>query len=168
MRWTLPGRLGVEMSGNPAFLDRVRRLATVSAIALGAMWALAFSTLHANSEILLTLLAGWVLMPTVLRVSVRRPRIRLLVAVPATLIGVALVAICLTALPAGRVARAGWAAATAGILLGGVLGAWFWYRWLPVPAFLDDPYSKGRWVLIGVHVALVVAGLVLVAIAPFV
>jgi hypothetical protein len=168
MRWTSPGRLGVEMTSDPAFLERVRRLATVSTIALGVMWALAFRTLQAHSAIHLTLLAGWVLMPTVLRVSVQRPRIRLLVAVPATLVGAALVAICVTALPADRVARVGWVAATAGILLGGVLGAWFWYRWLPVPAFLDDPYSRGRWLLIGAHVALVVAGLALVALAQFV
>jgi len=168
MRWKLLGRPGVEMSSDPAFLERVRRLATVSTIALGAMWVLAFNTLHAHSAIRLTLFAGWVLMPTVLRLSVRRPRIRLLVAVPAMLVGVALMAICLTALPSDRVARAGWLASTAGIFFGGVLGAWFWYRWLPVPAILDDPYSKGRWVLIGVHVALVVGGLALVTLAAFI
>jgi hypothetical protein len=168
MRWRLLGRPGVEMSSDPAFLERIRRLAAVSTIALGAMWVLAFNTLHAHSAIHLTLFAGWVLMPTVLRLSVRRPRIRLLVAVPATLVGVALVAICLTALPSDRVARAGWLATTAGILFGGVLGAWFWYRWLPVPAILDDPYSKGRWVLIGAHVVLVIGGLALVTLAALI
>jgi hypothetical protein len=29
---------------------------------------------------------------------------------------------------------------------------------VPVPASLDDPYSPGRWGLIGLHVALIVVG----------
>ena len=168
MRRTLLGRVGVEMSSDPAFLGRVRRLAAVSTIALGAMWALAARTLDAHGAIHLALFAGWVLMPTVLGLSLRRPAIRLLVAVPATLVGVALVAICLTALPDDGVARVGWLATTAGILLGGILGAWFWYRWFPVPASLENPYSRGRSVLIGVHVTFVVAGLLLVALAELV
>jgi hypothetical protein len=53
---------------------------------------------------------------------------------------------------------------TAGVLLGGVLGLWFWYRLLPVPAALDDPFSRGRWTLIAVHVSLIVVGLVLAAV----
>jgi hypothetical protein len=59
----------------------------------------------------------------------------------------------------------GWLTTTAGILLGGGLGAWFWYRWFPVPASLEDPCSRARWLLIGVRVALIVAGLLLVALA---
>lgn len=162
---TLLGRVGVEMSSDPAFVGRVRRLATVSAVALGAMWALAVNTLDVHRAIHVALFAGWVLMPTVLGLSVQRPVIRLLVALPATLIGVALVGICLTALPANGIARIGWLTTTGGILFGGVLGAWFWYRWLPVPAFLHDPYSRGRQALIAIHVTLVVAGLLLVALA---
>jgi hypothetical protein len=49
--------------------------------------------------------------------------------------------------------------------MGGGLGLWLWYRLLPVPAALDDPGSPGRWLLIGVHVALVVGGWLLAATA---
>jgi len=52
---------------------------------------------------------------------------------------------------------------TAGVVFGGVLGLWFWYRLLPVPAVLDDPYAPGRWALIGIHVALITAGLMMAA-----
>lgn len=41
-------------------------------------------------------------------------------------------------------------------------GLWLWFRVLPVPNALDDPASNGRWLLIGTHVALVVAGAVFV------
>ena len=56
---------------------------------------------------------------------------------------------------------------TAGILLGSVLGLWFWYRLLPVPSALDDPFSPGRWTLIGIHIAMIVLGLMLAS-APLV
>lgn len=52
---------------------------------------------------------------------------------------------------------------TAGVLMGGVLGLWFWYRPAPVPLRLDDPFSRGRWLLIGAHVALIVVGMMLAA-----
>jgi hypothetical protein len=52
---------------------------------------------------------------------------------------------------------------TAGILLGSLLGLWFWYRLLPVPASLDDPFSPGRWTLVTAHIALIVVGLALAA-----
>jgi len=165
MRLTLLGQVGVEMSSDPAFLRRVRRLAIVSAIALGPMWALAVGTLEAHVAVYLALFGGWVLMPTVLGLSIRRPGVRLLVALPTTLVVAALVAICLTALPVDRVAGAGWLTVTVGIAFGVFLGAWFWYRWLPVPASLKDPCSKGRSIFIVVHVALVVLGLLLVAVA---
>jgi hypothetical protein len=42
-----------------------------------------------------------------------------------------------------------------------LLGLWFWYRLLPVPASLDDPFSPGRWTLIAVHIAAIVVGVVL-------
>jgi hypothetical protein len=38
---------------------------------------------------------------------------------------------------------------------------------LPVPAALDDPFSPGRWTLIGIHIAMIVLGLMLAS-APLV
>ncbi|MES1204413.1 MAG: hypothetical protein ABUS79_00625 [Pseudomonadota bacterium] len=163
------GRVGVEMSADPAFLGRVRRLAAVSAIDLGLLWALAVATLdEGHGAIRLALLAGWLTMPTVLAASLWRPAVRLLVAVPAVLVGGALIAICLTALPPNGAARAGWLTTTAGILFGGFLGSWFWYRWLPVPASLRNPFSRARLGLIAAHVTLVVVGQILVALAKWV
>lgn len=52
---------------------------------------------------------------------------------------------------------------TAGVLMGGVLGLWFWFRLVPVPRFLDDPFSPGRWALVTAHIILIVAGLGLIA-----
>jgi hypothetical protein len=45
-----------------------------------------------------------------------------------------------------------------------LMGAWFWFRMLPVPAALDDPAAAGRWALIAMHVTLIVTGLVLVVV----
>jgi hypothetical protein len=53
------------------------------------------------------------------------------------------------------------------MLLGGFLGIWFWFRWLSVPELLDYPFSRGRWLLIGVHVALIVTGLIVVGVRAF-
>src|SRR4030067_37302 len=89
MKAALLGRAGVEMTADPAFNNRVRRLTVVRVFALGAAW-----------------------LPTT-------PR----------------------------------------ILLGATLGACFWYRGLPVPRTLDNPFSPGRWALIALHVSGVVAGL---------
>lgn len=154
--------VAVEMSGDPAFLGRVRRLASVSALALGAIWALAVTSLDAHALLDLSLLVGWISMPTVLASSLRRAPVRRLAIVPSTLVTLGLVGICATALPASGPARAGWLLMTGGILFGGALGGWFWYRWFPVSASLDDPFSAGRWTLIAVHVAPIVAGLLLV------
>ncbi|MBI3648841.1 MAG: hypothetical protein HY240_08860 [Actinobacteria bacterium] len=151
------------MSADPAFAPRVRRLAIVSAIALGVIWMLAVTTPGAPAPVSVSLLLAWVSMPTVLAASLRRPRVRSIVALPSALAAVALIAICVTALPADDpLAAAGWLSITAGILLGAWLGAWFWYRWFPVPVSLDAPFSTGRWALIAVHVGLVVAGVLLV------
>jgi hypothetical protein len=109
--------------------------------------------------------AGWVLMPTLLVVSLRKPLVRYALVAPSTLVGLGLVAICATALPGDGVAAAGWVIATAGILFGSVLGIWFWFRLLPVPPALDDPFSPWRWGLVATHVTLVVAGLALVGVA---
>ena len=50
--------------------------------------------------------------------------------------------------------------------MGAVQGTWFWFRCIPVPIALSDPFSRGRWVLIVVHVFLIVAGVTLVSLSP--
>lgn len=158
-------RRAVEMTGDPRFRGRVRRLAITSGVALGVVWAMAVVTLDSSRTIEALLLAGWISMPTVLSLSLVRPSIRRLVAVPAVMVTVGLVGICLWELPTSGLARTGWLTLTAGILLGGGMGAWFWYRWIPVPRAFDDPYSTGRVTLIVAHVGLVVAGTALILLA---
>jgi hypothetical protein len=158
----------LEMTGDLRFAPRVRRLTLTSGVALGFVWTLAVTTLDADSTVEFSLLAGWVLMPSVLASSLVRPGVRKLVGVPATLVTVALLSICLTTLPAHSPERQGWILITTGVLVGGLLGLWFWYRWLPVPSSLDDPSSPKRWALISVHVGLIVTGLTLVAIGTVV
>ncbi len=152
----------VEMEAGAAFSRRVARLAVTSALVLPLIWLLSAATLRANALIGAGLAAGWLLMPSILGLSLRRPRLRYALIVPSFFVSVALLAICLTALPDDHVASAGWLLMTGGVLLGGVLGIWFWFRWMPVPARLRDPFSTGRWALIVAHVSLIVAGLVLV------
>jgi hypothetical protein len=48
------------------------------------------------------------------------------------------------------------------VLFGGGLGSWFWYRWMPVPEQLDDPFAPRRIALIVTHIALVVVGMALI------
>ncbi|HEX6300478.1 MAG TPA: hypothetical protein VF148_08440 [Acidimicrobiia bacterium] len=164
MRVTLLARSHIEMSDDPSFLPRVRRLSGVSSIVLGIIWLLAMRTTEPHNVIIDgALFAGWILMPTVLWTSIRRPEIRPWVFLPSTLITLGLGALCLTALPTDSQIVSGWLLVTAGILFGGFLGGWFWFRWLPVPASLDAPFASGRWALIGAHVLMIVAGLVLVA-----
>lgn len=158
-------RRGIEMTGDPRFRGRVRRLAITSGVALGVVWVMAVATLDASRTIEALLLAGWISMPTVLGLSLVRPSIRRLVVVPAAMVTTALIGICLWELPASGLARTGWLTLTAGILLGGGMGAWFWYRWIPVPRAFDDPYSTGRVTLILAHVGLVVAGTALILMA---
>lgn len=163
---TLRGRsMSVELSADERFAGRVRRLAFTATVALGIVWALAALTLQAPPAIDLALLIGWLLMPSILFASLADPRWRYALVVPSSLVGVPLLAICAFWLPPGAVAAAGWLLVTAGIMLGSLLGLWFWYRLLPVPASLDDPFSPGRWTLIAVHVALIVGGLPLAATA---
>ena len=137
----------------------------MSAVALGLIWALVVTTLEAPLAVDVVFAAGWLLMPSTLVASLQRPRLRYALVVPASLVSVALLAVCIGWLPANPVAAAGWLLVTAGVALGGGLGLWFWYRFLPVPAPLDDPFSTGRWALVGVHVALVVIGFGLAAVA---
>lgn len=95
-------------------------------------------------------------MPTLLIASLRRPLLRYGLVAPSSLVAVGAGGL---SLDATGIARVGWLLVTAGVLFGGVLGLWFWYRMLPVPERLRDPFSPTRWLLIGAHVALVVAGL---------
>lgn len=156
----------VEMTADSRFGLRVIRLAATSVIALGLIWGFAFTTLDAPAFIGIALAAGWVLMPTLLMVSLRWPVARYGLAIPSILVGAGLVAICLTALPLdwGAV-RLGWLMTTAGVLMGGGLGLWFWFRLAPVPRFLDDPFGPGRWILVVVHIALIVVGLGLIGLS---
>ena len=105
-------------------------------------------------------------MPVFLTASLRWPVARYGLAIPSTLVGVSLIAICLTDLPTEwGGARVGWLMTTAGVLMGGVLGLWFWFRMAPVPRFLDDPFSPGRWTLVTVHIVLIVVGLALIGVS---
>ena len=155
----------VELSADPRFAGRIRRLAATAVVALGLIWALASTTLEAPPLVVVMLALGWVTMPAILVASLAHPRLRYALAVPSTLVGSGLLAISAGWLPANAIAAAGWLLMTVGILLGGLLGLWFWFRLVPVPDGLDDPFSPGRMALIGVHIALIVAGLSLAALA---
>ena len=158
----LSGQTSVEMTRDSRFGVRVIRLAATSVVALGLIWGFQFATLHTPAFVSICLVAGWALMPVLLMVSLRWPMARYGLALPSTLVGVGLVAICLTALPPEwGAARVGWLMTTAGVLTGGVLGLWFWFRLAPVPRFLDEPFSPGRWTLVAVHIVLIVVGLAL-------
>jgi hypothetical protein len=157
----------VELSDDERIARRVRRLGIVSLVALGLMLGMAIRTLEAPGWVEATLAVGWALMPLVLFSSLGRPRLRYLLVLPASLVSIGLLAICVAYLPAAALAATGWWLMTAGVLLGDGQGLWFWYRIVPVPAALDDPYSAGRRALIGVHVALIVGGWVLAATAAF-
>lgn len=155
----------LELTDDGRVAGRVTRLAGVSLVALGVITWLAAARTEAPPAVVAALAAGWILMPLVLVVSLRRPGLRYGLVLPSTLVTVGLLAICLRWLPADPAAAAGWLSMLAGVLLGGGMGAWLWFRMLPVPASLQDPLAPGRWALIGVHVGLVVAGLLLVLLA---
>jgi len=155
----------VEMTGDAGFRRRVVRLAVTSAVALGAVWFLWATTVEGHPAVGAGLLAGWLLMPAVLGLSLRWPKIRYAVAVPSALVSLSLVAVCGLFLPESGVARAGWILLTVGVLLGAGMGAWFWYRWIPVPASWSRPFSPGRWLLVGVHLGLVGGGIALITAA---
>jgi len=149
----------IELSRDRRFAGRVRRLALTAVVALGLIWALAVTTLDAPPIVGLALAAGWVSMPTILLASLERPFLRYALVIPSTLVGVPLLTISAAWLPANAIAATGWLLMTAGILLGGLLGLWFWFRLVPVPESLDDPFSPARLALIGVHIALIVIGM---------
>jgi hypothetical protein len=161
MRNALAHPRPIELTADPRFAPRVKRLALTSMVALGIIWALAVMTLQAPPLVDGSLAAGWVLMPATLFASLARPRLRYALVAPASLVGFSLLAISIAWLPAGVLPTLGWMLMTAGVTLGGMLGSWFWFRLLPVPPSLDDPYSPGRWALIGIHVAMIVLGIAL-------
>ncbi len=156
-------RIPVELTRDRRFGRRVRRLAAVSAVALGLIWALAVRTLEAPTWVGALFAGGWLLMPSTLLASLARPRLRYGLAVPASLVSIGLIAVAAGWLPGDPLVAAGWLLMLAGVALGGGMGLWFWYRLLPVPAGLDAPFSTGRWSLIAIHVALVVTGFALAA-----
>ena len=159
-------RAPVELTGEPRFSRRVIRLGATSAIALGLIWGLEVATLQAHFSVGICLAAGWILMPVLLAVSLRWPVVRYGLTLPSTLVSAGLIAICLTALsPGWDWARIGWLMTTGGVLIGDVLGLWFWLRLAPVPGPLNDPFGAGRWTLVATHVFMIVAGMALVALA---
>jgi len=147
----------VEMQADPAFRERIVRLAWVAAVALGTIYWLARRAAPALPLAHGMLFAGWPLMPFILTVSLRWPILRYALVLPSSLTLTGLLMICVEA-PLDSTARLAWLLTTAGVLLGAILGMWFWYRWLPVPSSLAEPFSTGRWLLIGVHVGLIVSG----------
>jgi hypothetical protein len=149
---------GVELTTDRLFKHRVRRLVVVSTVALGVIWGLAFVE-DAEVWVLVLLGIGWVLMPTILALSLGRPLLRYALLVPATAISTGLIGMTIMAPDSTDV---GWLLITLGVVVGGVLGAWFWFRWLPVPRVLDDPYGTGRVALVGLHTGLVIIGVAIV------
>ena len=153
----------VELTRDRRIVRRIKRLAATSAVALGLIWGLAVFTLHVPLGISLALAAGWVLMPATLVASLARPSFRYWLIVPATFASIGLLALCRNWLPPAPVPALGWILTTAGVLLGGAMGLWLWFRVLPVPKALDDPGGRWRWCLIVVHVGLIVSGVAMSA-----
>lgn len=149
---------GVELTTDRLFEHRIRRLIVISTVALGVIWGLAFAD-DAEVWVLVLLGIGWVTMPTILALSLRRPMLRYALLVPATAVSIGLIGMVFTAPDSTDV---GWLLVTLGILVGGALGAWFWFRWLPVPHALDDPYGAPRVALVGLHIGLVLIGVAMV------
>jgi hypothetical protein len=152
----------VELTDDPRITRRVKRLAVVSAVALGLVWGLAVATTEAPIAVDAALVAGWILMPTVLVSSLRDTRLRYGLVLPSALVSLGLLAIVIGWSPGGP-AGLGWLLVLIGVLLGGVMGLWFWYRIAPVPVALDAPDATGRWALIALHVVLIAVGLALAA-----
>jgi hypothetical protein len=151
-------RTGVELTDDRLFAHRIRRLTAVSAVALGVITGLAAAA-DAPTVSIALLATGWVLMPVILAASLKRPTLRYALVLPASVVTVGLIGVLASS---EGVAVLGWALITAGILLGGTLGMWFWYRLVPVPYALSDPYGIPRIALVALHIALVLSGVVIV------
>jgi hypothetical protein len=152
----------VELTDDPRISGRVKRLSAVSVVMLGLIWALSVTTLNAPFWVDAVLFVGWILMPSILLASLSAQAARYWLVLPSTLVSLGLASVVVGWLPSEPIAAGGWLLITAGVALGGALGLWLWFRVLPVPDRLDDPASSGRWAMIGVHVTLVVSGVLLV------
>lgn len=144
-----------------AMRRRVARLAAVSAVALGLIWWLALERTIAPAAASAALVAGWLLMPTVLVAGLAIPNLTRFLVVPSTLVTLPVVAIAAVPWAPDGLARFAWTAVAVGLLLGDVLGLWLWLGVFPTPGPLRDPRSPLRWASIVVHVAPIVGGLVL-------
>ena len=89
----------IELGDDDRMRRRVRRLAAVSAVALGLVWGLAATTTAAPAAVLIALLAGWLSMPTVLVASLRAPVWRYGLIVPSALVTAGLLAIVVGWMP---------------------------------------------------------------------
>lgn len=152
---------GVEMTHDHAFEARVRRLSVVSLLALGSLTWLAARD-DAPLYVVILLGAGWLLMPAILRASLRRPRLRFALAVPAVLVASGLTAFCFRGLPHDDLVAAGWWTVTGSIWFGATMGTWLWFRWVPVPSPFDNPFGVPRLTLIALHIGGVLVGIGLI------
>ena len=141
----------------------MRRLALVSAVALGVIWWLAHASDSTPAAARALLAAGWITMPSLLSLSLRLPALRIGVALPATFVTAGVLLVTEAALRTGAAAAPGWLLLTAGIVLGDFLGCWLWFRLLPVPRRLEDPHAPLRLLAVGAHVGLVTLGILIVA-----
>jgi len=137
----------------------VIRLAVTSVVALGVIFGLWSAGRPGGTVAGAALGAGWALMPATLLVMLRAPKARYALVAPSLLVTSALADITVAA------GGLGWALIAGGTLLGGLLGAWFWFRLLPVPRMLRDPFGAPRWALIAVHVGSIVAGMAVVGLS---
>ncbi len=158
---TFSRRGGVELTRHPGFGRRIRRLVRISAVALGIIWALVMLLADTSNAAPLLVGAGWLTMPTLLAVSLKQPAARYLLIIPAALVAAGLGVVVATN-RASATEALGWWLLLAGVLLGASLGAWFWYRWLPVPTAFHQPFSPGRWALITVHAGAILLGVGLI------
>ncbi len=145
---------GTELTRDRPFTRRVQRLVGISLVMLGVITWLAVAD-DAAGWIVALMLVGWLLMPSLLLLSITRPKLRYGLLIPGTSFTLGVVGMAIDS--AGPQAL-GWWLLAAGLTVGGGAGIWFWMRWLPVPQPFDDPYGRPRLAVIGVHVALVLAG----------
>ena len=151
-------RAGVELTSDPAFTRRIRRLGWVSVFALGLLTLLAIGD-HAATWAVVLMVVGWALMPSLLFLSIGNPVLRYALLLPGTSFPLGVLGMALGTV---GTASAGWWLVAAGLTLGGAQGMWFWFRWIPVPRLFDDPFGRPRLAVIGAHVVLLVIGIAVV------